>query len=132
MPEFTAHPAGSPCWVDVMSPDTDAAKVFFAGLVGWDADDQFDPDGNYVYTNFTKDGKIVAGMGAQPPEMAGMPAVWNTYIAVDDPEATAEKVTAAGGSVMMPPMEVMEHGSMAIFTDPAGVRVELTEGLDRY
>ncbi len=121
MPEFTSHPPGTPNWVDLMSPDVDASKAFYTAVFGWDADDQFDDDGNRIYVMFSLDGKSVAGLGGQPPGMPeGMPPVWNTYIATDDVAATAEKVTAGGGSVMMPPMQVMESGEMAIFTDPGG------------
>jgi predicted enzyme related to lactoylglutathione lyase len=120
MPTFTTHATGSPCWIDLMTPDVDGSKAFYQAVFGWDAEDQFDPDGNRIYTNFSQNGLGVAGMGQQPPEMAGVPPVWNTYIAVDDPAATAEKVTGAGGIVMMPPMDVMDAGSMAIFADPTG------------
>jgi predicted enzyme related to lactoylglutathione lyase len=121
MPEFTSHPAGTPNWVDLMSPDIDASKAFYTAVFGWDADDQLDDDGNRIYVMFSIDGKNVAGLGGQPPGMPeGMPPVWNTYVATDDVAATAEKVTAAGGSVMMPPMQVMDAGEMAIFTDPGG------------
>lgn len=120
MPTFTSHAPGSPCWVDLMTPDVDGAKTFYSTVFGWEAEDQFDPEGNRVYTSFLQDGNVVAGMGQQPPEMAGIPPIWNTYIAVEDPAATAEKVTAAGGTVMMPPMDVMDVGAMAIFADPTG------------
>lgn len=121
MPEFTSHPAGTPNWVDLMSPDIDASKAFYTAVFGWHADDQLDDDGNRIYVMFSLDGKNVAGLGGQPPGMPeGMPPVWNTYVATDGVAATAEKVTAAGGSVMMPPMQVMEAGEMAIFTDPGG------------
>jgi predicted enzyme related to lactoylglutathione lyase len=121
MPDFTSHPAGTPNWVDLMSPDVDASKAFYTAVFGWDADDQFDDDGNRVYVMFSLAGKSVAGLGGQPPGMPdGMPAVWNNYIATDDVAATADKVSAAGGSVMMPPMQVMDSGEMAIFTDPGG------------
>ncbi len=121
MPEFTSHPAGTPSWVDLMSPDVDASKAFYTAVFGWDAADQFDDDGNRVYVMFTLEGKSVAGLGGLPPGMPdGMPAVWNTYIATDDVAATADKVVTAGGSVMMPPMLVMDSGEMAIFTDPGG------------
>lgn len=120
MPEFTSHAPGTPCWVDLMSPDPEVSKAFYTAVFGWDAEDQFDDDGNHIYTMFNKNGKAVAGAGGQPPGMGDMPPVWNTYIAVDDPQAVADGVTAAGGTVMMPPMQVMTAGEMAIFADPTG------------
>lgn len=120
MATFTSHPVGAPCWVDLMTPDTDAAKRFLTAVFGWTNDDRFDDEGNHIYTLFRQGDKVAVGMGGQPPEMAGAPAVWNTYIATDDPAAIAEKVTAAGGSVLMPPMQVMTSGEMAVFSDPTG------------
>lgn len=120
MPEFTSHPAGTPCWVDLSSPDVDASKSFYSGVFGWDADDQFDDDGNRVYVMFSLGGKSVAGLGGQAPGTTGMPAMWNTYVATDDVGATTDKVTAAGGSVLMPAMQVFDAGEMAVFTDPTG------------
>jgi len=120
MPEFSSYDAGTPCWTDLMSNDIDAAKTFYGTVFGWEAEDQFDPEGNRIYVNLSQDGKEVAGLGGIPPGMEGMPSVWNTYIATEDCEAVAAKVTEAGGQVMMPPMQVMEAGSMAVFADPTG------------
>lgn len=103
-----------------MSPDVDASKAFYAAVFGWDASDQLDDDGNRIYVMFSRNGRSVAGLGGQPPGMEGMPAIWNSYVATADVAATVEKVTAAGGSVVMPPMKVVEAGEMAIFADPTG------------
>ncbi|MCP5024978.1 MAG: VOC family protein [Actinomycetia bacterium] len=120
MAEFTSHPPGTPSWVDLMSPDIDASKAFYQSAFGWDAEDQLDPEGNRVYVMFSVNGKGAAGLGGQPPDMGPMPALWNTYITVADVVATTEAVTSAGGSVVMPAMQVMEAGEMAVFTDPTG------------
>ncbi|MDY7103586.1 MAG: VOC family protein [Actinomycetota bacterium] len=120
MPKFESYDPGTPCWVDLMSPDVDASVAFYGDVFGWSAEPSHDGDGNHVYTNFLLGGLVVAGMGAQPAEMAGAPGVWNTYICVDDLAAVTKKVTSAGGSVMMPPMDVMDVGSMAVCADPTG------------
>ena len=120
MAEFTSHAPGAPSWVDLMTPDADAAKAFYGELFGWACEDQFDDDGNRVYVMASLDGKAVAGMGSPPPGAPEMPAVWNTYITVDDVAASAQQVEAAGGSVLMPAMQVMDSGSMAVFADPTG------------
>ncbi len=132
MPTFTSHAVGTPCWVDLMSPDVDAAKAYYGAVFGWTAEDQSDGDGNYTYTMFHQDGKAVAGMGAQPPAMAGMPPVWNSYVAVDDPAAVVAKAEAAGGQVMMPPMQVMEAGEMAIIADPTGAAISLWKAGEHF
>lgn len=125
MPEFSAHAPGSPCWVDLMSPDVDASTAFYTAVFGWTADDEHDDEGTRVYVTFRRDGKVVAGLGGQPPGMGEMPPIWNTYVASDDLEATVAAATAAGGSVMMPPMQVMDAGHMAIIADPGGAAISL-------
>ncbi|MGI9603552.1 MAG: VOC family protein [Acidimicrobiales bacterium] len=132
MTEFTSHAPGTPCWVDLMSPDVDASKAFYTAVFGWDAEDQHDDDGNRVYVMFTLDGKSVCGLGGQPPGMGEMPPVWNTYIATDDPGAVADRVTAGGGTVMMKPMPVMTSGEMAIFTDPGGAAFSVWKAGDHH
>lgn len=118
---------GTPCWVDLMSPDVDASTSFYRDLFGWDAEDQYDDEGTRIYTSFSRDGKVVAGLGGQPPEMDGAPPVWNTYVATDDVDETTAKVEKAGGSVMMPPMDVMDQGRMAIYSDPTGAVISVWE-----
>ena len=125
MPEFTSHKAGAPCWVDLMSPDPEASKAFYVAVFGWDAEDQFDDEGNYTYTLFSIDGKNVAGLGGQAPDMGEMPPIWNSYVATDDPAAVAAAAAEAGGAVVMPAMQVMEAGEMAIIADPTGAMISV-------
>jgi predicted enzyme related to lactoylglutathione lyase len=47
------------------------------------------------------------------------------YVNVDDADATAGRVAAAGGSVLVAPMDVMEAGRMAIVADPLGAVIGL-------
>jgi predicted enzyme related to lactoylglutathione lyase len=62
-------------------------------------------------------GGDVAAVSSQPE---GGQAAWNTYIWVADADETAEKVRAAGGSVLSEPMDVGDAGRMAVLADPAG------------
>lgn len=119
MTVFTSHAPGTPNWVDLMATDLDGAKAFYENVFGWELEDQFDGDGNRIYVMARQNGKAVAGMGQVPPGME-MPSVWNSYVATEDLAATADAVIAAGGSVMMPPMQVMEAGHMAVFADTTG------------
>jgi len=64
-------------------------------------------------------GRPVAGIG---PKMgpAAMPSAWTTYLASDDADDTVSKIKAAGGQVVMGPMDVMDSGRMAVAADPGG------------
>jgi predicted enzyme related to lactoylglutathione lyase len=77
------------------------------------------------YLTAAKDGSSVAGIGAMMPDLAGHPAWWGVYLAVDDVDATTAKVAELGGVVEAGPFDVMEHGRMSAIKDPSGARVNL-------
>src|SRR6476659_4366285 len=110
MPEITEYAPGTPCWVDVSSPDIPASSAFYQGLFGWDAEDKAAESGHS--TVFSLDGLDVAGLGPNPPGIA-MP-YWTVHLAVADTEATIDKVQAAGGAVWVAPFDVLDEGRMAI------------------
>ena len=105
-----------PLWVDLASSDPAKAGAFYADLLGWKVAEPDPAYGGYVMA--TIDGKDTAGIG--PKQMAEQPTAWSIYIGTTDTDALAAKVTAAGGTVIAPPMEVGGQGRMAVFQDPAG------------
>jgi uncharacterized protein len=117
MPEFTEYAPGTPCWVDVTSPELDRTISFYSALFGWEADQDPRPEAG-GYTMFTKEGKQVAA--GSPPQQEGMPSHWTTYLASDDVDATAGKVRSAGGTVLMDPFDVFDSGRMTVAQDPTG------------
>jgi hypothetical protein len=125
MPEVTAYPPGTPSWVDLGSPDIAAAAAFYTGMFGWDAPEG--PPETGGYRNCTYKGRPVAGIG---PQMAEGPPYWTTYVAVADADAAAAKVTAAGGTTLLAPMDVMSFGRMAVFMDPVGAAFSIWQAGD--
>ncbi len=121
MPERTEYAAGTPSFVDLASTDVAASKHFYGEVFGWDFHDEPTPQGG-TYSTAMKSGKAVAGLMAQPPMMAeqGMPSAWSTYVTVDNCDDCVARAEAAGGSVMMPAMDVMEAGRMAVVADSTG------------
>jgi predicted enzyme related to lactoylglutathione lyase len=111
-----SYPPGTPMWVDVSSPDIQAAARFYAQLFGWEADDLGEEAGHY--TMFRKGGKMVAA--GSPLQDDGSPPTWTTYICTSDATESARKVSEAGGRVIVEPFDVFNSGRMAIFQDPAG------------
>src|SRR5262245_14240178 len=113
--------AGVPCWIDTTQPDPDAAMAFYGGLFGWEFEDVLPSDAPGRYAIAKLPGGDVGGVGSQPD---GPPvALWNTYVWVDDADATAAKARDAGGTIVMEPMDVFEAGRMAVFTDPEGATI---------
>lgn len=118
---MTEYPNGIFSWADLATTDTKGAKAFYGGLFGWEARDVH-TDMGIMYTMLQIDGKNVAGLGRLDLDMQeqGMPPVWTSYVKHDDVDAVVAKVEEAGGNVMLPPMDVMEEGRMAMIQDPTG------------
>ncbi|GGS85247.1 MULTISPECIES: VOC family protein [Streptomyces] len=114
MAEFSE---GAPCWADAMFTDVEAAKAFYGEVLGWTFGEAASEYGNY--TQAYSDGKAVA---AVVPPMPGTeaPSQWCLYFASPDAAATAEKIRAAGGEVMMGPMQIGTYGTMLIAKEPSG------------
>lgn len=113
----TPWPPGTPCWIDLMSTDIDAARLFYEGLFGWQLGDTGPDGGGYLMAYI--DDKPVAGLGPMMQDQ-NHPSVWTTYLASADAAASAEKVSAGGGTVLAPAFDVLDAGVMAIVQDPTG------------
>jgi predicted enzyme related to lactoylglutathione lyase len=112
------YPHGTPSWVDLSSPDPDASARFYGGLFGWEcAATAGSAEETGGYRIFSFDGSEVAGLGPLQP---GAPPAWTTYIAVDDAAAARDAIEEAGGRTLLDPLEVMDAGTMAVFSDAPG------------
>ncbi len=128
MPERTSYAPGTPSWVDLATSDQAASTAFYSELFGWESREE--PAGEQgTYTMFAKNGKDVAALMQQSPDEAsqGIPPHWNTYITVEDVEASAARASDAGGTVIVPPLDVMGSGRMAGVQDPTGAMFSLWE-----
>lgn len=105
---------GVPCWIDTSHPDPAAAVAFYGELFGWECEDVAPPEAPAPYYIARLRGEDVAGIGQ------GEQAVWNSYVWVEDAAATLERARAAGGAVLVEPMEVGDAGRSAVLADPAG------------
>jgi uncharacterized protein len=112
----TAWAPGTPCWIDLGVADIPKAQAFYGSLFGWDIQDTGPEGGGYRMCEIA--GRPVAGIGAQAAPDSG--TYWTTYLASDDADATAAKIKAAGGQVIMEPFDVMDVGRMFIAADPGG------------
>jgi predicted enzyme related to lactoylglutathione lyase len=109
-------------WADLQTTDVAGAKEFYGRTLGWVFRTETDDDGRVIYETALASGVKVAGLGAIQPEAkaSGMPSMWTCYVSVADAAATCELATRLGGQVVMPAMEVMGQGHMALIADPTG------------
>jgi predicted enzyme related to lactoylglutathione lyase len=117
MPVITEFPQGTFCWVELHTSDRVAATAFYTKLFGWTTSEvPMEPDNPYVLLQ--KNETNAAALMKRPDE--NIPPHWNSYVAVDNADASAEKVTSHGGRVIAGPFDAMDIGRMAFVMDPAG------------
>lgn len=123
-----ANRHGDFLWYELMTTDAIAAQGFYSALLGWSFADSGQAEMDYRLAS--RNGKDVAGLMQISPEMAtgGARPGWVGYIAVDDVDASAAAIEAAGGSVMMPAMDIPDVGRMAMVTDPQGAPFYIMKG----
>jgi uncharacterized protein len=117
------HPYGSPCWVDIGVPDLQRAIDFYGAVFGWEINEGPAEAGHYSMC--LAGGLRVAAIG----DAQGESYWWNVYFASDDVDAAAKRIVDAGGTMVMPPMDAMGQGWMAMAKDPSGAQFGLWRGL---
>jgi uncharacterized protein len=110
-------PIGHFVWFDALTRDKAATEKFYTQLFGWGTQDF--PMGEQTYKMFTVDGEPFGGVG-EIPEDQEMPAMWVSFLQVDDVDRAARLAEDSGGKVLSPPMDIPEVGRFAMIADPAG------------
>lgn len=123
---MSGNTPGNFCWVELSTTDAAAAKEFYTGLFGWQADDTPMGEG-MVYTMLSVDGKGVGALCTMQEDQRaqGVPPHWLAYVAVEDADESAGKATSLGGSVLAPPFDVFDLGRMSVLQDPTGAVIAL-------
>jgi uncharacterized protein len=118
-------------WYELITPDIEAAKVFYTKVMGWGALDVSAPGRAYIL--FTVGQAPVCGLMDLPEtakEMGGKPC-WVGYVNVNDVDTAAEQIARLGGAVRVPPADIPGIGRFAVFADPQSVTLALLTSLSR-
>jgi uncharacterized protein len=105
-------------WHDLITTDTEAAKAFYTGVMGWGTQDLSSPGSAYVLFTFGQ--ALVCGL-TQLTEVAtelGAKPRWLGYIEVEDVDATADRIKQLGGAVHVPPTDFSNVSRFAVVADP--------------
>lgn len=107
-------------WNELYTDDLDAAWSFYVGLFGWVKDEAIDMGPMGVYQLFAPGPGLPAtgGMMKRPPEVPA--TFWQFYFNVEALDAALGRVRAAGGQVLMDPMQVPGGSWVASCLDPQG------------
>jgi uncharacterized protein len=125
--ERTHYQPGTFCWVGLATSDPAAAKAFYAGLFGWQAEDLAGGEAG-TYTSLRQSGNDVAVLYRQTAEAraAQAPPHWTSYVSVQDADATAARAGDLGGAaVFREPFDVLDLGRVAAIRDPGGAILSL-------
>jgi len=115
------RPTGDFCWINMITPQPDAARAFFAALLGWTYADM--PGMGHV---IRCEGHDLGGLFDQrhPNTPPGTRAYIGVMLKVDDADTTCERIRALGGT-HKPPFHIGDRGRMAVCFDPTGGEFDL-------
>jgi uncharacterized protein len=115
---------GAMVWNQLLTPDPEAAKAFYAELFEWTYETL---EGSQTpYSNIrNREGWLNGGIMALPaPEV---PPQWLVSFTVEDAAATARRAEELGGAVAQPPTPT-PVGEVAEFRDPEGAGFSIFAG----
>ncbi len=114
---------GSISWSELLTTDVTAAKAFYGDLFGWKFEDI--PMEEMTYSVLKANNDEVGGMMPIPKDAPPMPPAWGLYITVDNVDEVAEKASAIGGTILMPPRDIPEVGRFCVLQDPQGACISI-------
>ena len=105
-------------WWELASPDEAASVEFFKNVFNWPLAHN-ERLGFNVGEVPTPGGSSMWG-GIYDINTPQLPFV-SLYLQVDDVDAKAAEITAAGGAIRLAPFNISEHARICLFNDPSGV-----------
>ena len=122
---------GNVGWHELLTDDQAAAFDYYSRHYGWQKDYAHDMGAMGIYQTFRIDqprfsGGMMNRTGPGMPE--GIPPHWQFYFTVDDIEAAQRRVVEAGGTIVMPPMDVPGGSRILQAIDDQDGHFALTQG----
>ena len=112
-------------WDELWTSDLEAAKRFYAEVVGWRAN-AMDMGDSGTYVLFGIADTDHAGAMQTEAEMR-VPPNWLPYLETDDLDAALPRAESLGGKVMMPRMDMEGIGAFAVLQDSVGAAFGLLQ-----
>jgi len=105
-------------WYELMTTDMEAARAFYAKVVGWGARDASMPGMAYIL--LTARESSVCGLTELPQDARNLGAKpsWIGYVGVDDVDAAADRARQLGGAVLVPPKDIPNVSRFCVLADP--------------
>jgi predicted enzyme related to lactoylglutathione lyase len=108
-------------WFEITGKDGEALQRFYSDVFGW----QYEQAPGDMKYGMISGGEGGIGGGIGDAQGEGHVTV---YVEVDDPQAYLDKIEQHGGKTIMPPTEIPNMVTFALFADPQGHTVGLFKG----
>ncbi len=111
---------GTIVWTDLTVENAEEVRDFYTQVVGWEPSAV--SMGEYDDFNMCApaDGSPVAGVCHARGVHQDLPPQWLVYVQVADVGRSAERCREMGGTVLVQPRDMGEHGRYCVIQDPAG------------
>ncbi|MGH3620323.1 MAG: VOC family protein, partial [Sciscionella sp.] len=113
---------GTPCWLEIATPDADATKRFYGSIFGWEFEESADTAGS-PYTVATLFGEPVCGIVAA----AGPILDWTLYLVTSDLDWAQNEAVRFGGAIIGGTQQLPGVGTKMLFDDAGGSTVGLCQ-----
>lgn len=118
-PPGDQHHVGKVILMELVTPDIEKSRNFYAGLFGWSYRDVGIHGARLCVA--TSHGRTVGALYQPPAGQGGKgQASWLTFLAVRDVDATVRAALAARGKVLVAPASYHGRGRQAVLSDPEG------------
>jgi predicted enzyme related to lactoylglutathione lyase len=117
--------AGRIGWHELLTPDVEAAKAFYARMLGWETEVWL--PGEVDYSMIGGDDEQHGGFLAIDELLPEASPQWLAYVDVESVEDVAGKARDAGGSVVTGPRDVPEDTRVVVLADPQGALIAAIE-----
>ena len=113
-------------WYELLTTDVAAAAAFYGEVVGWGVQDASAK--GQAYALFTAGSAPTGGLMELPEEGRRLGATprWVGYVAVEDMDAAAARISRLGGAILVPPTD-SNIGRISLLADPQKATFALIE-----
>jgi predicted enzyme related to lactoylglutathione lyase len=108
---------------EIVSPKAKELQDFYSKMFDWNIDTN--NPGGYGMIDTANERGIAGGIGE--PQQGGSAGWLTVYVAVPDLQAALDKAEQLGGKTLMPPMDLPGDVHLAMFADPEGRPIGLTQ-----
>lgn len=116
-------------WIELSTTDVAQAVKFYGDVFGWKVTNgKGAPAGPNDYAQIENGDAMIGGIPPASMRDPNTPPNWMIYVEVADAAAATAKAASLGATVCMGPMDIGEHGTISVLSDPQGAFFALHQG----